>query len=148
MPHLTILYTPNLDGAIEDGGADIQALCTALTETMAAQRDEARSAVFPLGGIRVLAYPASHYAIADSGAAGRTAGGTGEYAFVYLNLRVARGRSAAVLERTGRALDACIKRHFERMLTERHIGITLQIDEGDEVFNARTSSLHPLFAQG
>jgi len=60
---------------------------------------------------------------------------------------VARGRSAAVLERTGRALDACIKRHFEGILTERHIGVTLQIDEGDEVFNARTSSLHPLFAR-
>lgn len=147
MPHLTILYTPNLDGAIEDGGADIQALCNTLAETMAAQRDEALAAVFPIGGIRVLAYPASHYAIADGGAAGRAADGTGEYAFVYLNLRVARGRSAAVLERTGRALDACIKHHFEGILTERHIGVTLQIDEGDEVFNARTSSLHPLFAR-
>ena len=27
----------------------------------------------------------------------------------------------------------------------RHIGVTLQIDEGQEVFDAKHSNLHPLF---
>ncbi|MGV2292236.1 5-carboxymethyl-2-hydroxymuconate isomerase [Trinickia sp. YCB016] len=148
MPHLTILYTPNLDRAADEGGTDMQALCAALAETMIAQRDEAGAAVFPTGGVRVLAYPAAHYAIADGGAAGRAAGGTGDYAFVYLNLRIARGRSAAVHKAVGEALDACVKRHMAPLLAARHIGITLQIDEGTEVFNSRTSSLHPLFKQG
>ncbi len=145
MPHLTILYTPNLDRPAQEGGTDMQALCAALAETIVAQRDESGAPVFPTGGVRVLAYPAAHYAIADGGAAGRAAGGTGDYAFVFLNLRLARGRSAAVHEATGQALDACVKRHFASLLATRHIGITLQIDEGDEVFNARNSSLHPLF---
>ncbi|HEX7684686.1 MAG TPA: 5-carboxymethyl-2-hydroxymuconate isomerase [Trinickia sp.] len=148
MPHLTILYTPNLDRAADEGGTDMQALCEALAQVLVAQCDEAGAPVFPTGGIRVLAYPAAHYAIADGGTAGRAAGGTGDYAFVYLNLRLARGRSAAVHEAAGQALDACVKRHFAPLLATRHIGITLQIDEGDEVFNARTSSLHPLFNRG
>ncbi|WP_179402503.1 5-carboxymethyl-2-hydroxymuconate isomerase [Burkholderia guangdongensis] len=148
MPHLTILYTPDLDRPAAEGGTDIRALCATLADTMRAQRDEAGQPVFPTGGIRVLAYPAAHCAIADGGAAGRAAGGTGDYAFVYLNLRIARGRSAAVHQAVGRALDACIQEHFAALLASRHIGITLQIDEGAEVYNSRTSSLHPLFTQG
>jgi 5-carboxymethyl-2-hydroxymuconate isomerase len=147
MPHLTILYTPNLDRPADQGGTDMQALCAALAETMIAQRDETGRAVFPVGGVRVLAWPATHYAVADGGKAGRAAGGTGDYAFVYLNLRMARGRSAAVHEAVGRALDARVKQHFADLLATQHIGITLQIDEGAEVFNSRNSSLHPLFEQ-
>ena len=148
MPHLTILYTPDLDRPAADGGTDMHALCAALADTMRAQRDEAGNPVFPTGGIRVLAYPAAHGAIADGGAAGRAAGGTGDYAFVYLNLRMGRGRDAAVHESVGRALDATVKAHFAPLLATRHIGITLQIDEGPEVYSSRHSSLHPLFTQG
>ena len=76
------------------------------------------------------------------------AGGTGEYAFAYLNLRLAKGRSAAVREAVGNALRACAEAHFAPLLATRHIGVTLQIDEGAEVYNARLSSLHPLFSRG
>ncbi len=147
MPHLVILYTPNLDRPVAEGGADMTAMCRAMADVMLAQRDEAGAPVFPKGGTRVLAYPATHYAVADGGAAGRAAGGSGEYAFVYLNLRMARGRSAAVHEACGRALEACAKEHFAAQLAHAHIGITLQIDEGHEVFDAKNSSLHPLFSK-
>ena len=145
MPHLVILYTPDLDAPTDAGGADMSALCRALADTMVAQQDESGSPVFPVGGVRVLAYPATHFALADGGHAGRAAGGTGEYAFVYLNLRMARGRTRAVHEALGLALEACVKSHFAALLATRHIGITLQIDEGSEVFDAKNSSLHPLF---
>ena len=148
MPHLTIFYTPNLDRTIDQGGTDMQALCAALAETMIAQRDDTGRPVFPVGGVRVLASPATHYVVADGGHAGRAAGGSGDYAFVYLNLRMASGRSPAVQQAVGQALDACVKRHFAGLLSTRHIGITLQIDEGREVFNSRNSSLHPLFERG
>lgn len=148
MPHLTILYTRDLDRPVADGGTDMQALCAALADTMREQRNEAGHPVFPIGGIRVLAYPAAHYAVADGGAAGRAAGGTGEYSFVYLNLRLASGRSAAVHEAVGLALRTRVEAHFASLLATKHIGITLQIDEGTEVYNARLSSLHPLFSRG
>jgi len=141
MPHLVILYTANLDGA-----ADMGALCRELAATMLAQRDEAGAAVFPPGGVRVLAYPAAHSAVADGGAAGRGAGGSGDYAFVYLNLRMARGRTEAVRRRAGEALSAVVRAFFAPLLAQRHLGVTLQIDEGQEVYDAKHSSLHPLFA--
>ena len=91
---------------------DMTALCRSLADTMLAQRDEAGKPVFPPGGTRVLAYPAPHFAISDGGAAGRAAGGDGDYGFAYLNLRMGRGRSAAVQQGVGEALMAVAKAHF------------------------------------
>ena len=145
MPHLVILYTGNLDRPVAEGGADIGALCRALADTMLAARDEDGRAVFPPGGVRVLAYPAAHWAVADGGAAGQAAGQGGDYAFVYLNLRMGRGRSAAVHASVGAALEATAQAHFAPQFSQRPIGVTLQIDEGPEVFDAKNSSLHPLF---
>ena len=145
MPHLVILYTPNLDRAHAAHGVDLTALCRRLADTMIAQRDDAGQPVFPVGGVRVLAYPAAHFAVADGGDAGRAVGGDGEYGFVYLNLRMAAGRSPQTHRRVGQALDACVRSQFSELLARRHVGITLQIDEGHEVFDAKNSSLHPLF---
>ena len=147
MPHLVILYTPNLDRPAAEGGSDMTALCRALADVMLALRDESGAPAFPPGGTRVLAYPAAHSAVSDGGAAGRAAGGSGDYAFVYLNLRMARGRPAAVHQACGRALEACVMAHFRPLFERGYIGVTLQIDEGHEVFDAKNSSLHPLFAR-
>jgi 5-carboxymethyl-2-hydroxymuconate isomerase len=131
MPHLVILYTPNLDAE-----TDMAALCRTLADTMLTVKDEAGKPVFPTGGVRVLAYPAAHSAVAD---------GQGDYAFAYLNLRMGRGRSAAVQQQAGQALSAAALAHFAPVLAQRAVGITLQIDEGPEVFDAKHSTLHPLF---
>jgi 5-carboxymethyl-2-hydroxymuconate isomerase len=64
---------------------------------------------------------------------------------VYLNLRMGRGRTDPVKRRAGAALLAAAKAHFEPLLATRYIGITLQIDEGQEVFDAKHSTIHPLF---
>ena len=111
MPHLVILYTPNLDKPAAEGGVDMSGLCRALCDTMLAVRDEQDRQVFPTGGTRVLAYPAAHSAISDGGAAGIAAGLGGDYAFVYMNVRMAKGRSAAIVRRirtnTKHPLFAC-----------------------------------------
>ncbi len=148
MPHLVILYTGQLDTE-----TDMGALCRSLADTMLAVRDEDDRQVFPTGGTRVLAYPAAHHAVADGGAAGRAAqthtgaasGDPGDYAFVYLQLRMGRGRSAATHRKVGDALLMATKSHFQPLFSKRHIGVTLQIDEGQEVFDAKHSNLHPLF---
>lgn len=140
MPHLVILYSANLDAR-----SDLALLCRSLADSMLAQRDEAGRAVFPPGGTRVLAYPAPHFAIGDGGIAGRAAGGDGDYGFAYLNLRMGRGRSEAVQQGIGRALLAVAKAHFAPLMATMHLGVTLQIDVGGEVFDAKHSSLHPLF---
>ena len=140
MPHLVILYSGNLDARI-----DMSVLCRGLADAMLAQRDEAGTPVFPPGGTRVLAYPAPHFAISDGGVAGRAADGDGDYGFAYLNLRMGRGRSEAVHQGVGQALSAVAKAHFAPLMASMHIGVTLQIDVGAEVFDAKHSSLHPLF---
>jgi 5-carboxymethyl-2-hydroxymuconate isomerase len=132
MPHLVILYTPNVDAM-----TDLNVLCRQLADEMLALRDEAGNQVFPTGGTRVLAFPASHYAVAD---------GKGEYGFVYLNVRMAAGRSDAVKQEAGDRLLGVVKRHFDPIFDTRLLGITLQIDESPgQVYDGKHSSLHPLF---
>ena len=140
MPHLVILYTGQLDQEVE-----MKQLCRQMADAMLTVKDEAGQQVFPTGGTRVLAYPAPHYAVADGGAAGQAAGGSGDYAFVYLNLRMGRGRSEATQQRAGTTLVEVAKTFFAPVMAQRHIGITLQIDVGPEVFDAKHSNIHPLF---
>lgn len=120
-------------------------LCRQLADAMLTVKDESGKQVFPTGGTRVLAYPAPHHAVADGGAAGIAAGGDGDYAFVYLNLRMGRGRSEATQRLAGEALIGVTKKFFESLMATKHMGVTLQIDVGQEVFDAKHSSLHPLF---
>ena len=132
MPHLVILYTPNIERE-----TDMSALCRALADCMLEQRDDEGRQVFPTGGTRVLAYPAAHCAVAD---------GRADYAFVYLNLRMGAGRTACVHQRVGNALLGVTKAHFAPVFDQRHIGITLQIDESPgQVYDGKHSNLHPLF---
>lgn len=128
-----VLYTHNLESQ-----TDMTALCRKLANAMLTVQDEAAKQVYPTGGVRVLAYPAAHYAIAD---------GQRDYAFVYLNLRMGRGRSEAVKKKAGEVLRAAVAEHFTELLASRYVGVTLQIDEGQEVFDAKLSSIHPLFAR-
>lgn len=131
MPHLVILYTPNIETKI-----DMSKLCRALADTMLAQLDETGKQVFPTGGTRVLAYPATHYAVAD---------GKAYYGFVYLNLRMGAGRTDAIKKEAGRALIDCARALFEPVFKDNLIGLTLQVDEGAQVFDGKLGNLHPLF---
>jgi 5-carboxymethyl-2-hydroxymuconate isomerase len=132
MPHCVILYTPNVDAK-----TDMTALCRALADTMLTILDERGKQVFPTGGTRVLAYPAAHCAVAD---------GKGDYAFVYINVRMGGGRSDAVKKHAGDTLLAVVKDHFAPVFDSSPIGITLQIDESPgQVYDAKHSTLHPLF---
>ena len=140
MPHLVILYTGNLDKM-----TDMPALCRTLCDAMLTVKDETGAQVYPTGGTRVLAYPAAHWAVADGGAAGRAAGGSGDYGFMYLNIRMAKGRSDAVKQLAGDTVLDALKAHVAPLIEREHVGFTLQIDEGHEVFDAKHSSLHPLF---
>ncbi len=132
MPHLVILYTPNLEG-----DTDLTALCRSLADGMLGVHDEQGRQVFPTGGTRVLAYPAAHYAVAD---------GQGDYGFVYLNLRMGAGRSDAVKQRAGDTLLARAREHLGPVFEKRPLGLTVQVDESPgQVYDGKHSTLHPLF---
>lgn len=131
MPHVVVLYTPNLDAE-----TDMGVLCRRLADAMRAVTDDDGQPVFPVGGIRVLAYPAAHCAVAD---------GSADFAFCWVNLRMGRGRSAGVQQAAGHALAHAAKAHFAPVLARRPVGLTLQVDEGPEVFDHKFGNLHAFF---
>lgn len=132
MPHLVILYTPNLEAK-----TDLSRLCRVLADEMLAILDEEGKQVFPTGGTRVLAFPAAHCAVAD---------GRGDYGFMYLNLRMGSGRSGEVKKDTGDRLLGRVKEHMAPVFDHELVGVTLQIDESPgQVYDGKHSTLHPLF---
>ena len=72
-------------------------------------------------------------------------GDPGEYACVYLNLRMGAGRSDTIKKIAGNALLTRAVAHFDPLFSQNHIGITLQVDEGQEAYNGKHSNIHPLF---
>jgi 5-carboxymethyl-2-hydroxymuconate isomerase len=99
--------------------------------------------VFPTGGVRVLAYPAAHSAVSD----GTRDATLGTDAFVYLHLNMKAGRSAATHKAVGDALMDIVKVQLAEVFAKRHIGVTLQITEGAEVYDTRWSNIHPLYTK-
>ncbi|HKB55605.1 MAG TPA: 5-carboxymethyl-2-hydroxymuconate isomerase [Ramlibacter sp.] len=132
MPHLVILYTANLERE-----TNIGALCRTLGDTMLAVRDEAGLQLFPTGGTRVFAYPAPHFAVADN---------ERDYAFIYLNVRMAPGRSDAIRKEVGDALLASAKAHLGALFERRLIGMTLQIDDAPPAYDGKHNNINALFA--
>jgi 5-carboxymethyl-2-hydroxymuconate isomerase len=134
MPHIVIHYTPNLETH-----TNISILCRSLADAMLSVHDEGK-AVFPMGGTRVFAHCATHFAVAQ----GEPPAGK-EYGFVYISLRMAKGRSPVVHQAVGATVSDAVKRHFAPLLEKHLVGVTFQIDEGHEVFDLKYSSLHPYF---
>jgi 5-carboxymethyl-2-hydroxymuconate isomerase len=131
VPHVVVLYTANLE--MEAG---VRGFCRAAADALLGVRDENGKAVFPTGGIRVFAYPATHYAVAD---------GSADYGFIYVQLRMGRGRSALVHQAAGTALGGAARAYFAPLMATRPLGLTVQVDEGAEVFDAKIGNLHEIF---
>ncbi len=132
MPHLTIQYSQNVEKNI-----DVQGLCNVMSQAILAQRDSQGNRVFPIGGTRVLAYPAAQYVVAD---------GQGDYGFIYLNFRITAGRPPELIEQVGDALLAVLRAYVNPHFEQATVGYTLQIDEGPEVYDAKEGNLRTLFS--
>lgn len=134
MPHVVVQYTLNLETQV-----DMPALCREIADALIAVRDEKGGPLFPVGGTRVLAYPAQVYAVAD---------GKDDYGFCYINIRIAAGRSDAKKKEAGDAVLAKVQARFAVAFERKHIGVTVQIDESPgQVYDAKHSNLHPLFTK-
>src|SRR3546814_18557496 len=99
MPHGVILYAGDISQSM-----DMNGFCRAMADALLDVKDDDGKNVFPVGGTRVLAFPAAYSAISDGALAGTAAGGSGNYSFIYINLRMGTGRSAELHHATGAAL--------------------------------------------
>ena len=120
MPHVVVQYTLNLETQV-----DMPALCREIADALIAVRDEKGGPLFPVGGTRVLAYPAQVYAVA---------------------VRIAGGRSDAKKKEAGDAVLAKVQARFALAFERKHVGVTIQVDESPgQVYDAKHNNLNPLF---
>jgi 5-carboxymethyl-2-hydroxymuconate isomerase len=113
VPLIIVQYTANID-------TDMTALCQKMATTLLSIRDEHGAQVYPEGGLKVMAYPSAHYAVGD--------GQHDDHAFMYFNLRIVEGRSAAVVKETGDRIMDTIREHIEPVFSRSPIGITFHVE--------------------
>lgn len=123
MPHFIVEYSSNLEER-----ADIAALCEEIRKVALT------TGVFEAGGIRVRAYPARHFAIADA---------HDRNAFVHLQLRVGAGRSVERLKAAGETVFDALKAFFAAELGESHFGLSFEIAEIHSELSWKANSIHP-----
>jgi len=123
MPHLTLEYSANLEGR-----ADITALCRALHAAVMS------SGLFELGAVRVRAFAAQHFAIADLDR---------RNSFIDMSFRIGEGRSAADKKAAGEAIFAAATAHCTALLAEPYFALSLEIREIDAELSWKKNAIHP-----
>ncbi len=122
MPHILIEYSANLRERVD------------FPEFLLALRGAAlTTGVFPLGGIRIRAYQATHYLIAD---------GHPDNAFVHIMLRVGHGRDLQTRKRACDAIFAAACEHLDSLCQRIPLGISLEMQEIDAVLTCKKNNLH------
>ena len=122
MPHAIIEYSANLESEL-----DFPRFLTALRDSALA------TGVFPIGGVRVRAYRADHYVIAD---------GHPDNAFVHIMLRVGHGRDLATRKRACEAIFATACEQLAALYERIPLGISLEMQEVDQVLTFKQNNLH------
>ena len=109
MPHLIIDYSANLEAQ-----TDIAALCDHMRRAML------ETGIFPEAGIRVRAFAARHYAIAN---------GDPRHGYLDMTVRIGAGRSDGIRATASRALFDAANAFLEPLMTTQPIGLTLTLEE-------------------
>ena len=122
MPHAIIEYSANLEDQV-----DFPRFLTAIRDTALA------TGVFPIGGVRVRAYRADHYVIAD---------GHPDNAFVHIMLRVGHGRDLPTRKRACEAIFATVCEQLADLYERIPLGISLEMQEVDQVLTFKQNNLH------
>lgn len=122
MPHLIVEYSANAEPAIE--------LDALLDKLYSAAID---SGMFPVGGIRVRAFRADHYRIADCDP---------DNAFVHVTALVGHGRPLDLRQRVSEQLFAVLCAHLEALFDRSPLAISFNMREFDPVLNLKQNNLH------
>ncbi len=122
MPHLSIQYSKPLQQEI-----NVDDFCDQLaTEILSL-------GPYPLGGIRVRAFPTEHFAIADQHPQNN---------FVDMVFRIGKGRSEAEKKLTGECIMKLAEAFFAEQLASGFFMLSLEIIEISKEFSWKTNSVH------
>lgn len=122
MPHFVIEYSANLDGEVD---------WPALVETV--RKAAAETGAFPVGGIRVRAYRAEHYAIAD---------GDRAHGFIAMVLSLGAGRDLAARKAAGAQVFDALARFLDPLFERRTVGLTFSMREIDPELSWKRNNIH------
>jgi 5-carboxymethyl-2-hydroxymuconate isomerase len=122
LPHLIVEYSANVEDQL---GLDelLDRLHATALET----------GVFPLGGLRVRAYRADVYRIADKDPAN---------GFVHVTAMIGHGRPLDVQEGAGAKLFATLTAHLDPLFQRSPLAISLNVQEFHPVLNYKKNNLH------
>ncbi|TPN84934.1 5-carboxymethyl-2-hydroxymuconate Delta-isomerase [Mesorhizobium sp. CU2] len=123
MPHMAIEYSANLDPKV-----DMAELCTLVSRTIL------ETGLFEPGAVRVRAFRAEAYAIADR---------LSENGFIDMNFRIGKGRSAAEKKSAGEAIFAAVTDHLATLFATPHFALSLEIREIDAELSWKKNAIHP-----
>jgi 5-carboxymethyl-2-hydroxymuconate isomerase len=122
MPHFRIEYSSNLKSKM-----DMPAFCSRIHEAIMA------SGLFELGAVRVRAFAADNYAIADLQT---------ESAFIDMNFRVGQGRSAEALKQAGDMIFAAANEQLKSLFETPHFALSFEIVEIDAKLSWKNNAMH------
>jgi 5-carboxymethyl-2-hydroxymuconate isomerase len=122
LPHLLVEYSANIEPRL-----DLEGLLDKLHETAIA------TGVFPLGGVRIRAYPVRHYRVADKHP---------DNAFVHVTALIGHGRTLEVQQRAGEAIFSTLKEHLAPLFASAPLAISFYIQEAHPVLSWKHNNLH------
>jgi 5-carboxymethyl-2-hydroxymuconate isomerase len=124
MPNITVEYSANIAGE-----ADIPTLCKTIASTVV----EAGEGAFAVAAVRVRAYRADDYVIAD---------GDPSYAFVNVTVRLAKGRPEADRTRTFGAVWEAVKAHLDPVDRKWVLAISMDVEEFGDRLAYKQNRIH------
>jgi 5-carboxymethyl-2-hydroxymuconate isomerase len=122
VPHLIVEYSANLEQLI-----DLDSLLDRMHATAV------ETGMFPLGGIRIRAYKAEHYRIADCAP---------DNAFVHVTAIVGAGRPLDRREQVSKTLFEAVCAELDSIATTSPLAISFNMREFDSVLNMKKNNLH------
>ena len=121
MPHFMIEYSGNLDGVV-----DVSGLCEAIRAAAAGIE------AFPVPGIRVRAFRADHFAMAD---------GDPKHGFIDISIRLREGRPQEVKEAATQAIFAAAEAFLEPVLKSRSLALSVEMRDIDASLSPKTGTV-------
>ncbi|MCH4813713.1 5-carboxymethyl-2-hydroxymuconate Delta-isomerase [Vreelandella neptunia] len=122
MPHLHIEYSPSIDEHV-----DVHHVCLVAYQAMR------ESGIFPLAGIRVRAFAASHCIVADNHP---------DNNFMAMTLSIGAGRDTAALKAAGDHLFSAVQQAFAIPLASPYFALSLEIREINADLSWKDTPIH------
>lgn len=121
MPHFIVEYSGNLEDAL-----DIGALCELIRAT--AEGID----TFPMPGIRVRAFRADHWAIAD---------GDPKHGFIDISIRLRAGRAPEVKQAAASEVFEAVRAFVSPVMAQRSLALSLEMRDIDPDLSPKTGSI-------